>query len=62
MTLRIPRVFLNYTGGQWVACRSGRTFPNVNPANVDEIVGHFQASSADDVEAAFVGAAAAQPA
>jgi aldehyde dehydrogenase (NAD+) len=58
----MPSVFLNYTGGQWAACRSGRTFPNVNPANVDEIVGHFQASSADDVEAAFVAAAAAQPA
>jgi aldehyde dehydrogenase (NAD+) len=58
----MPSAFLNYIAGQWVACRSGRTFPNANPANVDEIVGHFQASSADDVEAAFVAAATAQPA
>ena len=58
----MPSDFLNYIAGHWVACRSGRTFPNVNPANVDEIIGHFQASSADDVEAAFVAAAAAQPA
>src|SRR5688572_30620294 len=58
----MPCQFLNYIGGEWVACRSKESFANVNPANVDEIVGTFQASAADDVDAAFAAAAAAQPA
>ena len=58
----MPGQFLNYIGGEWVACRSRESFANVNPANVDEIVGVFQASTADDIDAAFTAAAAAQPA
>ena len=58
----MPCQFLNYIGGEWVACRSGKSFANVNPANVDEVVGLFQASTADDVDSAFAAAAAAQPA
>ena len=58
----MPSHFLNFIGGEWVACRTKATFANVNPANVDEIVGLFQASTADDVDAAFSAAAAAQPA
>jgi aldehyde dehydrogenase (NAD+) len=54
--------FLNYIGGEWVACRSGESFASVNPARVDEVVGRFQASGAADVDAAFAAAAAAQPA
>ncbi len=58
----MPCQYLNYIGGEWVACRTKESFANVNPANVDEIVGLFQASTADDVDAAFAAAAAAQPA
>ena len=58
----MPCQFLNYIGGEWVASRTGQSFPNVNPANVDEVVGLFQASTAEDVDAAFAAAAAAQPA
>ena len=58
----MPGQFLNYIGGAWVAGRTGASFANVNPANVEEVVGLFQASTADDVEAAFAAAAAAQPA
>jgi acyl-CoA reductase-like NAD-dependent aldehyde dehydrogenase len=58
----MPGQFLNYIGGAWVAGRTGEEFANVNPANVEEVVGHFQASTGDDVEAAFAAAAAAQPA
>jgi alpha-ketoglutaric semialdehyde dehydrogenase len=58
----MPGQFLNYIGGEWVTSRSGKSFANVNPANVDEVVGLFQASTADDVDAAFTAAAAAQPA
>ena len=54
--------FLNYVAGQWVECQSGKTFPNINPANSAEIIGHFQASGAEDIEAACEAAAKAQPA
>jgi aldehyde dehydrogenase (NAD+) len=53
--------FLNYIAGQWVECQSGKTFPNINPANTAETVGHFQASGAEDVQAACEAAAKAQP-
>jgi alpha-ketoglutaric semialdehyde dehydrogenase len=58
----MAEVFKNYIGGQWVAARTGKTFPNVNPANTSEVVGHFQASTAEDMEAACNAAAHAQPA
>jgi acyl-CoA reductase-like NAD-dependent aldehyde dehydrogenase len=53
-------VFKNYINGEWVASRSGKTFPNINPANTDETVGLFQASNADDVTEACGAAAAAR--
>ncbi|WP_427308279.1 aldehyde dehydrogenase family protein [Cupriavidus sp. H39] len=52
-------VFLNHIDGEWTACRSGRTFDNVNPADTADIVGRFQASSAADAQAAVAAAAAA---
>jgi len=58
----MPPVFHNYINGRWVEARSGKTFPNINPADTDETVGIFQASSAGDVEAAFEAAVKAQPA
>ena len=58
----MPSQYLNYVGGEWLASRSGRTFPNINPANTDEVVGEFQASGPDDVAAAFATAKRAQPA
>jgi aldehyde dehydrogenase (NAD+) len=48
--------FHNFIDGTWVAARSGRTFENRNPADQDDLIGLFQDSSRDDVEAA-VGAA-----
>ena len=54
--------FLNYVGGQWAVAKSGKVFANVNPANTDEIVGHFQASGAEDIAAACDAAAKSQAA
>ena len=54
--------YLNFIGGQWVPTSTRRTFPNINPANTDDIVGEFQASGPDDVAAAFAAAEGAQPA
>jgi acyl-CoA reductase-like NAD-dependent aldehyde dehydrogenase len=58
----MTQVFDNYIGGKWVNCRSGKTFQNINPANVDEVVGEFQSSGPEDVQAACKAALDFQPA
>jgi acyl-CoA reductase-like NAD-dependent aldehyde dehydrogenase len=58
----MPELFLNYVGGRWVGSESKQTFPNINPANRDDVVGLFQASCVEDVAAAFAAARGAQPA
>src|ERR1700733_8495166 len=52
VTSVVPRVFKNYIGGEWVASGSGSGFENRNPANTDELVGMFPASTEEDVNAA----------
>ncbi len=54
--------YLNYIAGQWRPSASGQTFENRNPANSDELIGHFQRSVRADVEAAITAAADAFPA
>src|SRR6185503_710146 len=51
--------FANCIGGEWIKSRTGRTFDDVNPADTRDVVGRFQASSADDARAAVAAAAAA---
>ncbi len=51
--------FYNYIDGEWTACQSGRTFDNINPADTHDVVGRFQASAAEDGQAAVAAAAAA---
>ena len=58
----MPSVFHNYIDGRLVEAKSGKTFPDVNPADTDETVGLFQASAAEDADAAFAAALKAQPA
>jgi aldehyde dehydrogenase (NAD+) len=58
----MPSEFRNFIAGQWVPSCTQRTFPNINPANVDDVVGSFQASGVDDVTKAFEAAEKAQPA
>ena len=53
-------VFKNYINGEWVAGKSGKTFPNINPANTGETVGLFQSSIPADVDQACSVAAAAR--
>jgi aldehyde dehydrogenase (NAD+) len=55
-------VFKNYINGEWVDSKSGKTFPDINPANTEETVGLFQASVAEDVREACRAAAAARSA
>ncbi|WP_249979163.1 aldehyde dehydrogenase family protein [Vreelandella olivaria] len=49
-------LFLNYIDGQWAASTTGQTFENRNPAEHDELLGNFQASSADDARLAIEAA------
>ena len=48
--------FKNFIAGQWVASSSGEYFDNVNPANSDDVIGHFPLSNASDVERAVASA------
>ena len=51
--------FKNYIGGEWCDSETGRTFENRNPADSDDLVGLFQASSALDAQRAVASCAAA---
>jgi alpha-ketoglutaric semialdehyde dehydrogenase len=46
------RVFKNFIDGEWVESSSGETFENRNPADTRDLVGIFQKSNAQDVNAA----------
>lgn len=51
--------FGNYVGGEWVAPKKGKYVANRNPANVDEVIGEFPASTEEDVAAGVAAAKAA---
>ncbi|HET6277672.1 MAG TPA: aldehyde dehydrogenase family protein [Candidatus Polarisedimenticolia bacterium] len=55
-----PRAYRNFIDGEWVESAGGRTFENRNPADTSEVLGIFQDSTPDDVEAAVKAARAAQ--
>lgn len=52
--------YKNFIDGEWVASSSGKTFPNINPANTDDIVGYFQQSNVEDTRKAIEAAVRAQ--
>jgi acyl-CoA reductase-like NAD-dependent aldehyde dehydrogenase len=58
----MAEIYRNYISGEWKDSKTGKTFPNINPANTDETVGQFQSSSVEDALAACDAAAKAQPA
>jgi len=43
---------LNYIDGKWVPAATGETFLDTNPARPDEVIGEFQRSGPEDVDAA----------
>jgi acyl-CoA reductase-like NAD-dependent aldehyde dehydrogenase len=53
------KTYKNLIGGKWVSAASGKTFLNRNPANVEDVVGEFQASGEADVDRAVQAARAA---
>ncbi|MBA3916570.1 MAG: aldehyde dehydrogenase family protein, partial [Acidobacteriales bacterium] len=50
------RVYNNFIDGEWVEASTGQTFENRNPADTRDVVGIFQKSGKDDVEAAVAAA------
>lgn len=48
--------YRNHIAGQWIASATGRTFPNINPADTNDIVGRFAASDAGDARRAVQAA------
>ena len=48
--------YKNLIGGQWVDAVSGRTFPDLNPSDREDVLGEFPRSGADDVAQAVQAA------
>jgi aldehyde dehydrogenase (NAD+) len=53
------RRYKNFINGQWMDSSSGKTIPNVNPANTDDIIGHAPQSTREEAQAAIEAAQAA---
>ena len=60
-TASIP-TYQNYIGGEWRDSVSGETVLNTNPAHETEILGKFQRSTPQDIDAAIASAEKALPA
>src|SRR5438552_11876701 len=50
------KVFKNFIDGEWVESSTGETFENCNPADTRDVVGIFQKSGKEDVDAAIEAA------
>ena len=61
-TLGQKHHYKNYINGQWVESSSGKHTPNINPANIDDIIGYAQQSTREEAKAAIEAAKAAFPA
>lgn len=48
--------YKNFIDGSWVDSEAGQTFNNVNPADTRDVIGHFPASTAKDVNRAVESA------
>jgi aldehyde dehydrogenase (NAD+) len=54
--------YKNFINGRWVDTASGKSVPNINPANTDDVIGHAPQSTRDEAKAAIAAAEAALPA
>ena len=48
-----PSIYKNFIDGEWVEASTGETFEDRNPADTRDVVGIFQRSGKDDVDAAI---------
>jgi len=51
----------NYILGRWVESKSGKTVPNINPANKDEVLCMAPLSTKEETRTAIAAAAEAFP-
>lgn len=51
----------NFIGGRWLESAYGKTAPDINPADVTDVIGAFPISGEDDVNEAVAAAVAAGP-
>jgi alpha-ketoglutaric semialdehyde dehydrogenase len=56
----VAETYQNYIDGKWVPSSTGKTFLDTNPARPSEVIGEFQRSGPEDVDAAVSAAAGAQ--
>src|SRR5712691_10123958 len=54
------QIFQNFIAGQWCDSKGGETFISTNPANTNEVIGYYQNSTSDDIDAAIEAALRAQ--
>ncbi len=54
-----PKIYKNYIHGEWQEARDGKSLENRNPANTDDLIGFFAASTEEDVNLAVDSAAEA---
>src|SRR5580704_4317119 len=57
-----PKAYKNFINGEFTEARGGKGIENRNPANTDELIGIFPASTEADMTAAVDAAKAAYPA
>jgi alpha-ketoglutaric semialdehyde dehydrogenase len=50
------KTYQNFIDGKWVVPASGKYYPDINPANYDDIIGNFPLSGREDVDAAVQSA------
>jgi alpha-ketoglutaric semialdehyde dehydrogenase len=50
------KLYKNLISGESIAAKTGKTFLNLNPADNNDVIGEFQSSGADDVDAAVKAA------
>ncbi len=55
-SIATARIYKNLIDGEWVESASGETFEDVNPADTRDVVGIFQKSTKEDVDAAVEAA------
>lgn len=56
-----PKEYLNFIDGRWIPAKSGRKFPDINPANREEVIGFFPESGPNDADLAVQAAERAFP-
>jgi alpha-ketoglutaric semialdehyde dehydrogenase len=54
------QTYLNFINGSWTESTSGEVQPSLNPANKEDVVGHVQMSTKEEVDGAVAAAKEAQ--